>query len=131
MEYLNVVAAGAGAYVFAAVWYIAMSKPWMIAAGIPVDASGRPIGNGSAMPFVVGVVAQIVVAGMMRHIFATSGIVSIGGGAVAGAGIGAFIIAPWVAMNYSFAMRKPALSVIDGVNSVVGCTIMGMILNAF
>ncbi len=131
MEYLNVVAAGAGAYVFAAVWYIAMSKPWMIAAGIPVDASGRPIGNGSAMPFVVGVVAQIVVAGMMRHIFATSGIVLIGGGAVAGAGIGAFIIAPWVAMNYSFAMRKPALSVIDGVNSVVGCTIMGMILNAF
>ncbi len=131
MEYLNVVAAGAGAYVFAAVWYIAMSKPWMRAAGISVDASGRPIGNGSAMPFVVGVVAQIVVAGMMRHIFATSGIVLIGGGAVAGAGIGAFIIAPWVAMNYSFAMRKPALSVIDGVNSVVGCTIMGMILNAF
>ena len=131
MEYLNVIAAGAGAYVFAAVWYIAMSKPWMKAAGIPVDANGRPLGSGSAMPFVVGIVAQILVAGMMRHIFATSGIVSIGGGAVAGAGIGAFIIAPWVAMNYSFAMRKPALSVIDGVNSVVGCTVMGMILNAF
>ena len=131
MEYMNVVAAAAGAYVFAAVWYTVMSKPWSKAAGIAVDANGRPMGNGSVMPFVVGFIAQVLVAGMMRHIFATSGIVSIGGGAVAGAGIGAFIIAPWVAMNYAFAMRKPALTVMDGVNSVIGCTIMGMILSAF
>jgi Protein of unknown function (DUF1761) len=131
MKYLNVLAAGVGAYVFAAVWYIVMSRAWVVAAGIPVDSNGRPMGNGSVLPFVVGIVAQVLVAGMMRHIFATSGIVSIGGGAVAGAGIRAFIIAPWVAMNYSFAMRKPALSLIDGVNSVVGCTIMGIILSAF
>lgn len=46
-------------------------------------------------------------------------------------GFGAFPITPWVAMNYAFAMRKPALTVIDGVNSVVGRTIMGAVLNAF
>jgi hypothetical protein len=34
-------------------------------------------------------------------------------------------------MNYAFGMRKPMLTVIDGVNSVVGCTIMGTVLNAF
>jgi hypothetical protein len=34
-------------------------------------------------------------------------------------------------MNYAFGMRKPALTGIDGVNSVVGCTIMGAVLNAF
>ena len=50
---------------------------------------------------------------------------------VAGLGIGAFLITPWVAMNYGFAMRKPALTVIDGVNSVVGCGIMGLILGLF
>jgi hypothetical protein len=26
---------------------------------------------------------------------------------------------PWVAMNYAFGMRKPALTVIDGVDAVV------------
>jgi hypothetical protein len=45
--------------------------------------------------------------------------------------MGTFLITPWVAMNYGFAMRKPALTVIDGVNSVVGCTIMGAVLNSF
>ena len=46
-------------------------------------------------------------------------------------GFGAFLLTPWVAMNHVFAMCKPALTVIDGVNSVVGCTIMGAVLNAF
>ena len=131
MEYINVLAAALGAFAFGAVWYIAMSKPWMAAAEIAVNANGRPQGNGSMMPFAVGIVAMIVVAGMMRHVFATAGIVSIGGSVVAGLGIGAFLITPWMAMNYAFSMRKPALSVIDGVNSVVGCGIMGLILALF
>ncbi len=131
MEYVNVLAAALGAFAFGAVWYIAMSKPWMAAAEIAVNANGRPQGNGSMMPFAVGIVAMIVVAGMMRHVFATAGIVSIGGSVVAGLGIGAFLITPWMAMNYAFSMRKPALSVIDGVNSVVGCGIMGLILALF
>jgi hypothetical protein len=74
---------------------------------------------------------MVVVAGMMRHLLGTSGVTTVGGGAIAGFGIGAFLITPWVAMNYAFGMRKPALTVIDGVNSVVGCTIMGAVLNLF
>jgi hypothetical protein len=131
MEFVNVVVAAVAAFAFGAVWYITMSKPWLAASGIAVDANGKPVGGGSPMPFVVGLVAMILVAGMMRHMFATSGIVSVGGGAVAGLGIGAFLITPWVAMNYAFGMRKPALTLIDGVNSVVGCTIMGAVLNLF
>ena len=74
---------------------------------------------------------MIVVAGMMRHVFALSGLDGLGKGLLAGLGIGAFLISPWVTMNYAFAMRKPALSVIDGVNAVVGCGIIGLILNLF
>jgi hypothetical protein len=131
MEYLNVIAAAIGAFAFGAVWYIAMSRPWIAASGVPVDANGRPQGNGSAAPFVVGLIAMVIVAGMMRHMLVTSGVTTLGGGALAGLGVGAFLITPWVAMNYAFSMRKPALTLIDGVNSVVGCTIMGAILNAF
>ncbi len=131
MEYLNVIAAALAAFAFGAVWYRSMSKPWIAAAGIPVDADGKPPGNGSQMPFVIGLLAMILVAGMMRHIFATSNLTTIGDRIMGGFGIGAFLITPWVAMNYAFGMRKPALTVIDGVNSVVGCTIMGVVLNAF
>lgn len=137
MEFLNVIAAAIAAFAFGAVWYMSMSKPWIAAAEIPVDANGRPTrregqaGGSSPMPFVVGLLAMILVAGMMRHLLGTSGVTTVGAGAVAGFGVGAFLITPWVAMNYAFAMRKPALTLIDGVNSVVGCAIMGAVLNAF
>ena len=131
MEVLNVIAAAAGALAFAAVWYTVMSKPWIRAAGIPVNAMGKPQGNGSAMPFVVGLVAMVIVAGMMRHVFATSGVVTLGAGIVSGLGLGAFLIAPWVAMNYAFAARPAMLTVIDGVNAVVGCAIIGAVLTLF
>ena len=131
MEVLNVIVAALAAFAFGAVWYMSMSKAWIAAAEIPVDADGKPKGNGGAMPFVVGLVAMVIVAGMMLHVFAMSGLTSIGEGVMGGAGIGAFLITPWVAMNYAFGMRKPTLTLIDGVNSVVGCTVMGVVLNAF
>ena len=131
MEYLNVIAAAAGAFAFGAVWYTIFAKPWMHAAEIPMDANGRPMGSGGAMPFVIGFIAMILVAGMMRHVFQISGIVTLGGGLVAGFGVGAFFVTPWLAMNYAFAMRKPSLTMIDGVNVIVGCSIIGVILSAF
>ena len=127
MEFLNVIAAAVAAFAFGAVWYIAMSKPWMAAAGV-TEAEQRASGP---VPFVVGLLAMVLVAGMMRHLLGTSGVTSVGGGAIGGFGIGAFLITPWVAMNYAFALRKPSLTVIDGVKSVVGCTIMGAVLNLF
>ena len=131
MEVLKVLAAAAGAFAFGAVWYTSMAKPWIKAAGVPVDAAGKPQGNGSAMPFVVGLVAMVIVAGMMRHVFASAGVVTPGAGVVSGLGVGAFLITPWVAMNYAFAARPAMLSVIDGLNAVVGCAIIGAILTLF
>ncbi len=127
MEFVNVIAAALAAFAFGAVWYIAMAKPWMAASGVTEEQQKA----GGPMPFVVGLVAMLLVAGMMRHALGTAGVVTVTDGAIAGFGIGAFLITPWVAMNYAFSMRKPALTVIDGVNSIVGCTIMGAVLNAF
>jgi hypothetical protein len=127
VEYLNVVAAALAAFAFGAVWYISMSRPWMAASGVTAEQQK----TGGPLPYVIGLVAMVLVAGMMRHLLVTSGVTTIGGGAVAGFGVGAFLITPWVAMNYGFAMRKPALTLIDAVNSIVGCTIMGAVLNAF
>jgi Protein of unknown function (DUF1761) len=127
MEVLNVIAAAVGAFAFGAVWYIAMGSRWMAASGVTEEQQRA----GGPMPFVVGLLAMVLVAGMMRHIFAGSGIVTLGSGILAGAGIGAFFITPWMAMNYAFAQRKPALTIIDGVNAVVGCAVMGAILTLF
>ena len=136
MPFLVVIVAAAVAYGFGAFWYIRMSKPWMAAAGVPTSADRKPMGSRSAMPFVVGFVAELVVAGMMWHILAqihmydpnTSTVVL---GLMVGFGFGAFLITPWVTMNYAFAGRPYKLALIDGVNAIVGCTLMGIVLGLF
>lgn len=127
MGFVVVLIAAVAAYAFGAVWYMSMSRAWIAAAGIPVDANGRPQGNGSMSPMVIGFVAELLVAGMMRHVFVQSGLDTLVEGVMGGLGIGLFLITPWVTMNYAFAMRPMRLSVIDGVNAVVGCTIMGIV----
>lgn len=136
MEVLNVIVAALAAFAFGAVWYMGLSKSWIAAAELSLDARGRPTrpdhaGGSTVLPFVIGLLAMVLVAGMMRHLLGTSGVTTVTGGAIVGFGVGAFFVLPWVAMNYAFAMRKPALTVIDGVNAVVGCTIMGAVLNTF
>ncbi|MBV0913483.1 DUF1761 domain-containing protein [Anianabacter salinae] len=131
MGFVAVLVAALGGFAMGAVWYMTFAKPWMKAAGIPMDANGKPQGNGSPMPFVVSGVAMILVAGMMRHVFATSGIETPVAGFVSGLGVGAFFITPWVAMNYAYAMRPARLTVIDGGYSILGPGIIGLILGLF
>lgn len=131
MQIFAVILAAVAAYGFGAFWYIRMSKPWMQAAGIPLDATGKPMGNRSPLPFIVGFVAEVLVAGMMRHIFVKAGLDTLPEGLMGGFGIGTFLITPWVTMNYAFAGRPYKLALLDAVNAVVGCTIMGVILSLF
>ncbi len=131
MEILNILAAAAGAFAFGAIWYMRVGKAWMAAAGIQPGPDGRPANGGSPLPFVVGIIAMILVAGMMRHIFVMASIDTVGKGMMAGLGVGAFFITPWVAMNYAFAMRSAKLTLIDSVNAIFGCAIMGAILMMF
>lgn len=128
MQFLVVIVAAAVAYGFGAFWYIWMSKPWMAAAGIAVGPDGRPPNASNPMPYVIGFVAELLVAGMMRHIFAMSALDTWPEGIMGGFGVGAFLITPWVAMNYAFAGRPFKLTMIDGVNSIIGCTLMGIVL---
>lgn len=129
MGILSVVAAAVATFAFGAVWYIALSRQWVTAAGLRTGPDGRPEGGGAAM--VIGFVAVLVVAGMMRHLLASSGIESVMSGAVAGFGVGAFLITPWVVMNYAFGQRSLMLMAIDGAYSTIGCTIMGAVLMMF
>lgn len=129
MEYLGVVVAAVGTFALGAVWYTALSKAWLSAAGIQIGHDGKPAGAGSAM--MIGFAAILIVAAMMRHVFVSSGIGTLGAGTLAGFGIGAFLITPWVVMNYAYSQRSRRLMLIDGSYSVLGCTTMGALLSFF
>lgn len=131
MGAIAVIVAALAGFGMGAVWYMTLSKPWMAAVGIPVDENGKPQGNGSVMPFVISGIAMLLVAGMMRHMFAMAGIDGAIKGLVAGLGVGLFFITPWVAMNYAYAMRPTRLTLLDGGYSVLGPGVIGLVLGLF
>lgn len=131
MELLSVVSAAAVSFAVGAVWYMVLAEPWMRAAQIPRDAQGKPEGGQDPKIFAMTFVLQLIVAGMMRHVFSLSGIDTIGSGLIAGAGVGLFFISPWIAINNAYGMRPVRLTLIDGGYATLGCAAMGLILTLF
>lgn len=131
MEVLNVFAAALGAFVLGSVWYMVLAEPWMQASGVPRGPDGKPEGGMNPGIFAMSFVLQLVVAGMMRHVFALSGLDTPGAGLVAGIGVGLFLISPWIALNNLYAMRPFRLSLIDGGYATLACAAMGLILTLF
>lgn len=130
MEFLGVILAALAAFAYGAVHYTILSKPWLVVSGVKLDANGRPLQSGSmALQFGTSFVAMLLVAGMMRHVFAASNVVTLGASVVSGLGIGAFFILPWVWMNNTYTSRPIMLTVIDGAYSVIGCGIIGLVLS--
>lgn len=127
MGILAVLAAAVASYAWGAVWYGVMARPWMAANGLTEETIDRK----NPVPYIVSFVATVLVAGMTRHIMASSGIDGFGGGLMTGAGLGLFIATPWITTNYCFAGRPLNLTLIDGTYATVGCTIIGVVLGLF
>jgi hypothetical protein len=127
MEIINVIIAGIAAFAFGAVWYMSLSKPWMAATGTTEEETNN---TGNA-PYIIAMVGAILTAGMMRHIFAGTGVDGVGSGVLSGFGIGLFIAAPWIINNCAFAGRPASLMLIDGGYAVGGCTVIGLVLTLF
>lgn len=131
MEFLNVIAAAVACFATGAIWYMSLAKPWMAASGIESDENGQPVNNAGALPYIMSFVAALMVAGMMRHVFATSGVDTISEGVISGLGIGAFFISPWIMMNNGYQGNPFKLTLIDGGYATVGCAVIGAVLTAF
>ncbi|MXY34811.1 MAG: DUF1761 domain-containing protein [Boseongicola sp. SB0676_bin_33] len=127
MEIISVIVAAVGGFAFGAAWYMALSKQWVAASGIEVDESGRPA-NESKTPFILAGIAMLLVAGMMRHMFAMSGIDTLAAGLVGGLGVGLFFISPWIMINNAYGDRPFNLTLIDGGYATFGCAVIGAIL---
>ncbi|PPB82444.1 uncharacterized protein DUF1761 [Albidovulum inexpectatum] len=130
MALLTVIIAAAACWFLGAIYYMALARQWVRASGIPVGPDGRPKGSIRPAPFILSALCLIVVAGMMRHVLAMSGITTLGSGFVSGAGIGLFFIAPWIAINNAYALRPTLLTLIDGGYAVAGCALMGAVIGA-
>ncbi len=127
MEIVSIVAAAVAAYAFGSVWYMVLSRPWMKACGL----SASDINRKNPVPFIIAFVCVLFVAVMMRYLFAQLVVLDPVSGLLTGLAIGLFVVVPWVATNYTFAMRPRALILIDGTYAAAGCGIIGLVLGLF
>lgn len=130
MDFFAVLVAAAVGFAIGALWYGVFSKQWVAASGVPTDEKGAPKGGGMPLTYLGAYLCIVVVAGMMRHVFAMADIDTLMKGVMAGGGIGLFFIAPWITLNVLFAMRPKALAMIDGGYSAIACAAMGIVLVA-
>ena len=127
MGFLSVIAAAVGTYALGAVYYMTLSRRWLAATGLPLGPDGRPVG-GTMWPMAIGFVCTLITVGMMRHVFAMSGLDTPVEGIMGGFGVGAFLITPWLLMCYAYSMRSRALMVIDAGYAILGPALAGLIL---
>jgi hypothetical protein len=128
MGLVSVIVAAIAAFAFGAAYYMVLAKPWMAASGVEVGEDGKPVNSSNPVPYVVSFICIILVAGMMRHTFALSGIDSFGKGVQSGLGIGLFFITPWIFINTGYSNRPWILAVIDGGYATASAMIIGGVL---
>lgn len=118
VNYLAVAVAAFAGYLFGAVWYMALAKPWLAAAEFSPDQRARIEAGGgrSPAPFLVALIAQIVMAYMFASLQGHLGpqALTVRGGLLSGFFLWVGFVATTIVTNYGFGMRKPTLILIDG-----------------
>jgi hypothetical protein len=125
MGVLAVLTAAAVALAAASAWYMALARRWAAATG---RSESELRAGGVALPATIAFVGYLLVAIMLRHVLASSGVSGFLACLVAGLGLGLFVAAPFIVTNHAFARRPRALWWIDAGHAVLACTAIGAVL---
>lgn len=131
MSFLAILLGAAAAFGFGAFYYGYLSAPWKESSKVPVDADGNPQNMRSPVPYVTSGVALLVVAFMMRYVFAHMGVTSLFGGLFMGGALGLFLVTPWLALFHGYSMTDHRLTLINGGYVTIGGALMGAIIGLF
>ncbi len=134
INYLAVFIAGLAGFGFGAVYYMSLAKPWMDAIGWTAEQQAAHIKgelNPSKVPFVIGIVANFVMAWVLAGVIGHMGAVTVRSGLISGAFVWLGFVITTLSVNYGFGGRKPMLTVIDGAHWLGVLLVMGAVIGAF
>jgi len=132
IDYWAVFLAAIAGYIVGALWYWTLGKSWMTALGLTEDMIKGKDKKPSPLPFVLAFVADLVMAWVLAGLIGHLGIgqVTIKNGVISGAFVWLGFVITTLAVNNSFAMRKPILIAIDGGHWLAVLLVMGAIIGA-
>ncbi len=128
VNYLAVLVATIAGFATGAVWYNVLAKAWVRAVGLtPADMDGKA----SPLPFIVGLIANAVMAWVLAII-----ITPLAGGRVAGAiGVGALawlgFVATTISTNNAFGKKPWSLTLIDSGHWLAVLMVQGFVIGLF
>ena len=119
--------AGIVQFMLGAGWYTLLGPAWMAGIGKDEVQLAAEIGH-SPLPYILALVAALVIAYTLAWLFPRIGIQSAAGGAKAGAALALALIGSTLAQNYGFEARPVSLWLINAGYMIVGMAIMGAIV---
>ena len=125
-----IVTAAIASFVFGAVWYGTLAKPWMAAVGkteADIKSAGSPIPL-YAMTLVALLVMAWVLAGMIGHL--GPGQVTLRNGIISGAFAWVGFVATALVVNHGFQGARRQLTLIDGGHWLGVLLIQGAVIGA-
>jgi hypothetical protein len=132
VNWLSIVAAAVAAWLFGAVYYTVLSKPWLKAQGKTMEqCQAEQAGKSRAAkvaPFVLVFVGEIIIAWALYGILVHMNAFTLRGGVISAALIWLGFVVPTNAANNAFGGRRPMLTVIDAVAWFGAFVIIGAIV---
>ena len=125
INYIAVVVATVASFIFGSIYYMAAAKPWRNAIG-KTEAEVKE--NMKPMPFIVAVVAQLVMAYILAAVITSLGDVTPEAGLYTGFLMWFGFILTSMAVNHGFQGAKRNLTVIDGIHWLAVLLVQGLVI---
>ncbi len=126
VNYIAVVIAALAGFGTGAAWYMILGRYWLDAL-CKKKEDMKP----SATPFLISIVANLVMAFMLAGVIGHLGAVNIKTGVISGAFIWLGFVITTMGVNHAFSGAKTSLTLIDGGHWLAVLLVMGAVIGAF
>ena len=132
INWLSIFVAAAAAWIFGAIYYTALSSPWMAAQGKTMEqCKAEMAGKSQAqmyMPFVLAFVGSLIMAWALYGVLVHLKSFSVRSGVISAAIIWLGFVLTTMTVNNAFHGKRPMLTVIDSLHWLGGLLIIGLIV---
>ena len=123
---IAILAAGVAGWIFGAVWYGVLSKPYQRALGLnPDDCKDKKM---PMAPMVVAFLSALVMSAVLYQLLGNLGVLGVWSSAIAGFTIGVGFLLTSVLVNNMFQQKSFALTVIDGGHWVLAVVLEAVVI---
>ena len=124
VNWFAALAAAIAGFAIGAIWYMALGRLWMSAAGLE-DLKPKP------MPFIIAALANLIMATMLFGILVHVGDPTPRRGMMSGLFLWIGFVATTISVNYAYLRKSPRLTLIDAGHWLLVLMAQGAILGQF